>query len=369
MPGSSRVAWVVVDGNFRLHREATAFLEQVRGLSRSVNTERNYASRVALYLTWCDERGLRWSEPGFENLLRFREWLVSVPLPPRGRRNRSVIRFRQDGSANAVLGTMTQFLLFGVGPGWVSEQVAMSLAKPKFLRFLPDGAAGEGGGARVVTERTLKFATTDPGIEYFTPEQVELMIRMARSARDRFLIVLMRATGMRIGETLGLRRADVHFLGDSRQLGCHVEGPHVHVHRRRDNANNALAKSRKSRTIPVSADTAGYYRDYQWERETVPEAAESDMVFVNLFRAPLGRAMSYPNAKQLFNRLAKWAQIAARPHMLRHTAATEWIRAGVPRDVVQELLGHEWPGSLKPYLHTTDRERREAVERVAAGVQ
>ncbi|MFE0485320.1 tyrosine-type recombinase/integrase [Streptomyces tendae] len=363
------MAWVVVDGDFRLHREATAFLEQVRGLGRSVNTERNYASRVALYLTWCDERGLRWSAPGFENLLRFREWLVSVPLPPRGRRDRSVIRFRQDGSANAVLGTMTQFLLFGVGPGWVSEQVAMSLAKPKFLRFLPDGAAGEGGGARVVAERTLKFATTDPGIEYFTPEQVELMIRMARNARDRFLIVLMRASGMRIGETLGMRRADVHFLADSRQLGCHVDGPHVHVHRRRDNANNALAKSRKSRTIPVTADVVGYYRDYQWERETVPEAADSDMVFVNLFRAPLGRAMSYPNAKQLFDRLAKWAQIVARPHMFRHTAATEWIRAGVPRDVVQELLGHEWPGSLKPYLHTTDRERRKAVERVAAGVR
>ncbi|MFK0230917.1 tyrosine-type recombinase/integrase [Streptomyces sp. NPDC090303] len=34
--------------------------------------------------------------------------------------------------------------------------------------------------------------------------------------------------------------------------------------------------------------------------------------------------------------------------MLRHTAATEWIRAGVPREVVQDLLGHEWPGSLKP---------------------
>ncbi|WP_328743605.1 hypothetical protein OG436_39460 (plasmid) [Streptomyces caniferus] len=79
---------------------------------------------MALYLTWCDERGLRWSEPGFENLLCFREWLVSVPLPPRGCKNQSVIRFRQDGSANAVLGTMTQFLLFGVGPGWVSEQVA-----------------------------------------------------------------------------------------------------------------------------------------------------------------------------------------------------------------------------------------------------
>ncbi|MBP2056459.1 integrase [Streptomyces griseochromogenes] len=194
----------------------------------------------------------------------------------------------------------------------------------------------------------MKFATTAPGIEYFTREQVELMIRMARNARDRFLIVLMRATGMRIGETLGMRRADAHFLADSHQLGCHAGGPHVHVHRRRDNANSALAKSRKSRTIPVTTDVAGYYRDYEWEREAVQEAADSDMVFVNLFRAPLGRAMSYPNAKQLFDRLAKWAQIVARPHMLRHTAANEWIRAGVPRDVVQKLLGTSGPGRSSP---------------------
>lgn len=369
VPGSSRVAWVVIDEDFRLHREATAFLDGVRGLGRSVNTERNYASRLALYLTWCDEQGLRWSDPGFENLLRFKDWLVSVPLPPRGRTNQSVIRFRQDGSADAVLRTMTQFLRSGVGPGWVSERVAMTLSKPKFLQCLPDGATGENRGAVIVTERTLKFATTDRGIEYCTPEQVELMIRLARNARDRFLIVLMRTTGMRIGETLGMRRADVHLLANSGVLGCHVSGPHVHVHRRRQNANNALAKSPKSRTIPVTTDVAAYYRDYQWEREAVPEAADSDMVFVNLFRAPLGRAMSYPNAKQLFDRLAKWAQIVARPHMLRHTAATEWIRAGVPRDVVQDLLGHEWPGSLKPYLHATDQDRREAVERVAAGAR
>lgn len=360
---------MVVDEEYRIHRETTAYLDQVRGMGRSVNTERVYSSRLALYLTWCDERCLSWSDPGYENLLRFRDWLVSAPLPSRGRAHRPEIRFRKDGSANAVLTTMTQFLLFGVGPGWVPERVAMSLARPKFLRFMPAGVAGEGGGQRVIAERTLKYATTEPGIDYLTAEQVELMIRLARNARDRFMIVLLRATGMRIGESLGLRRGDLHLLSDSRALGCHISGPHVHVVRRRDNANNALAKSRKSRTIPVGQEVVDYYRDYQWERDAVHEAVDGDMVFVNLFRPPLGRAMSYPNAKQLFDRLATWAQIVARPHMLRHTAATEWIRAGVPRDVVQDLLGHEWPGSLKPYLHTTDRNRREAVERVAAGTR
>ncbi len=364
------LAWVVVDELFRLHVEASTYLDSLRGRHCSWNTERNYASRIALYLTWCDERGLDWSDPGFENLVRFRDWLVSTPLPPRGKKPSTTVRFRKDGSADAVLITMTEFLRFGEGPGWVTHKVASTLSKPKYLTHLPQGVeAGESGQLRNAQVRTLKFRTEDPGIECFTPEQIDLMIRLARNARDRFLIVLMRATGMRIGETLGLRREDLHLLPDSRALGCSEPGPHVHVRRRDNNANNALAKSRKSRIVPVEDGVISYYRDYQWERDQVPQAADCDMVFVNLFRAPLGRAMSYPNAKQMFDRLAKWAEIVARPHMIRHTAATDWIAQGVPHDVVQDLLGQLSPSSLKPYLHPSAKRKREAVERVAAGAR
>ncbi|MFE5084516.1 hypothetical protein [Streptomyces mirabilis] len=88
---------MVVDEQFRLHPESTAYLDAVRGMGRSVNTERNYAYGLALYLTWCDERALSWSDPGFENLLRLRNWLVGTPLPVRGRRVQPVIRYRKDG--------------------------------------------------------------------------------------------------------------------------------------------------------------------------------------------------------------------------------------------------------------------------------
>ncbi|WP_050514761.1 hypothetical protein [Streptomyces rimosus] len=205
LPGAVLVvAWVVVDELYRMHVEATTYLESVRGRHCSVNTQRVYASRVALYLTWCDERGLDWSSPGFENLLRFRDWLISEPLPPRGKRPPARPRFRREGSGDAVLGTMTEFLCFGVGHGWTAAELAVTLSRPKHLRFLAPGqSAGEGGQFREVQSRTLKLRGDDPGIEFFTAEQVDLLIRLARTARDRFLIVLMRATGMRIGETLG----------------------------------------------------------------------------------------------------------------------------------------------------------------------
>jgi integrase len=90
------------------------------------------------------------------------------------------------------------------------------------------------------------------------------------------------------------------------------------------------------------------------------------MVFVNLFRPPLGRAMTYPNAKNLFDRLARRAGHPARPHMLRHSAATHWLREGVDRDVVQKLLGHASPLSMDRYRHVDESETRAAVDRAQA---
>lgn len=77
------------------------------------------------------------------------------------------------------------------------------------------------------------------------------MLGCCRPPRERFLVVLLHDTGVRIGEGLGMRRCDMHLLPDSRALGCAVLGPHVHVIRR-VNSNGALAKSRFSRTVPAS---------------------------------------------------------------------------------------------------------------------
>lgn len=52
--------------------------------------------------------------------------------------------------------------------------------------------------------------------------------------------------------------------------------------------------------------------------------------------------------------------------MLRHTAATNWVRAGVHLDVVQRLLGHASLASNTVYLHARNDQKRRAVEAVAA---
>ncbi len=362
--GGSR--WVVVDADYVLHVEATAFLAGLRAADRSVNTERVYAGRVALYLSYCAARGIDWRRPNLLHLGDFLHWLTREPLPPKGCRPRAEPRFRSPGTANAVVTAVGEFLRFCTRHGWAPSEVAAQLSQPKFLRYLPPGYdPGEDGQFRTVHTAAVRFRVAVEGYEWLAAEQVQQLIRFAGRARDRFLVALLGCAGMRIGEALGLRREDMHLLASSTSLGCRVAGPHVHV-RRRQNANGALAKTRSPRAIPVTVEVVDYYADYVHERDQVPQARSCDFVFVNLFRSPLGQPLRYGSARDLFDRLAKRAGFPARPHMLRHSAATAWIRAGVGRDVVQHLLGHVSPVSMEPYLHVSDADKRAAVERVAA---
>ncbi|CAL9465180.1 Tyrosine recombinase XerC [Streptomyces sp. enrichment culture] len=358
--------WGVVNDSFELHIEACAYLAGLRGADRAYNTERTYASRIALYLSYCAANGVDWTHPSLAQLMAMMRWLVDEPLPPRGRRPDPVPRFRSKGTANAITGTVGEFLSWCALQGWVPASVVSQLVQPKFLRYTPPGFdPGEDGQHRTVQARRIKYRVAVPGYEWLSDEQITKVIECTTHARDRFLVSLLAATGMRIGETLGLRREDMHFLPDSSSLGCRIEGPHVHV-RRRSNSNNAYAKSRQSRWIPVEPDTVALYADYRYERDEIPEAAGCDMVFVNLFRAPLGEPMKYASTYELFKRLAKRTGFDARPHMLRHSAITRWVRSGVPRDVAQNMAGHVSPQSMDPYTHATDQDKRDAVEMVAA---
>jgi integrase/recombinase XerD len=357
-------AWVVIDEDYVLQPEANSYLVALRARDRSVNTERVYAGRIALYLSYCRRTGVDWRAPSIEALAGFLRSLVTEPLPPRGR-STTAARYRSKATANAVMTVVSELLRFGSAQGWVSPSVVNVLAEPKFLVHTPPGfTAGEQGQFRQISAKTIKFAVPHGGFQWLSDDQLERLVCAEMRPRDRFLVALMAVTAMRIGEVLGLRREDMHLLARAQDLGCQVGGAHVHV-RRRVNANGALAKSRYPRTIPVTDEVVELYANYQHDRYQTG-TDDSDMVFVNQFRAPVGRPMTYSNAKDLFDRLSGRLGFEVRPHMLRHTAANSWRRQGVPRDVLQELLGHVSSSSMEPYFHPTDGEKRQAVEKVAA---
>jgi integrase/recombinase XerD len=363
-PLDGAVSWVVVNDDLEFHAEANGYLAALRARDCSPNTERVYAGRIALYLSNCEDRRIDWRNPSIDALHAFLKCLVTQPIPKRGHSS-SAARYRSRGTANAVMTTVCEFLRFGAARGWVPAEIASMLSSPKHLAFAPPGFnPGEDGQFRNIQARSIRFTVSKPPVQTLSDEQVLKLQAATERPRDRFLVGLLITTGMRVGEALGLRREDMHFLSRATEFGCQVRGPHVHV-KRRLNDNGALAKSRFERTIPITDEIAGLYADYQHERFDLI-SNDSDMVFVNLYRPPLGRPMTYSNTKDLFNRLAGRAGFAVHPHMLRHSAATAWIRGGTPRDVVQDLLGHVSGSSMEPYLHPTTQDKRDAIEHVAA---
>ena len=351
--------WVVLDPGYVVHRESSDFLRGLQGAGRSPHTIRAYAGRAALFLSWCQDQGMDWRQIRLAELARFKHWLEVTPSQGG--------RLRSGSTVNAVITAVGEMLRFCARTGVIEAVVAEQLSEPRWLRFTPPGFdAGESGQFRTVRARALKARALTPFPEALTGEQVTAVLGCCRRPRERFLVILLLDTGLRIGEALGLRREDMHLLPDSRALGCATVGAHVHV-RHRANPNGALAKSRFPRTVPASRAVLDSYAGYQYERSGLAGDDGTDLVLVNLYHEPMGAPMTYRAAKGFFERVARECGFPVRPHMLRHTAATGWVRAGTDLDVVQALLGHVSLASTAVYLHAGDQDKRRAVEAVAAG--
>lgn len=358
-PADSAEWWVVIDPGLVAHKEASQFLSSLHAASCSPHTIRAYAGRVATFLTWCEAEGVDWCTVVLSDMARFKHNLESSPS--------AAGRYRSGSTVNAILTSVCEFLRFCARSGLIEAIVADRLSEPRFLRFTPPGFdPGESGRFRLVRARSVKARSETPFPEALTPEQSRIVISSCTRPRDRFVVVMLHDTGLRAGEALGLRREDMHFLPDSRVLGCDVVGAHLHV-RRRANPNGAFAKSRFPRVVPASQHVLSAYGDYRSERCEILGEDPSEMVMVNLYHDPFGQPMSYRGLKDFFDRLARDCGFSVRPHMMRHTAATNWIRAGVDIDVVRALLGHVSLASTTLYLHARAEDCRRAVEVVAAG--
>src|SRR5664280_872888 len=159
--------------------------------------------------------------------------------------------------------------------------------------------------------------------------------------------------GMRIGQALGLRHADV---GSRDRV--------IRIVPRTDNANGARAKTRSVHVIPVSTALIRLYSEYL---HVEYGALDSDYVFVNLFGEPVGAPLRYQAVNALVGRLRYRTGIAFTPHTLRHCHATDLIRRGVPIEVVSKRLTHASVSTTSSaYVHLGAEDVR--AELVRAGV-
>lgn len=327
---------------------------------KSPNTLKAYLPRIGRFLNWCLDHGVDWHAIGLADLSRFKNRVQASPTrhgsSPSGK------------TVNATLVAVCEFLRFAAAHEYADAQVSELLSQPRYLQYLPAGFnPGESNQFRMIQARVLKAPEIESAPQTIDKDAQVALCRSARTSRDRFLIAVLLHAGLRIGEALGLRRGDLHMLPTSAHLGCPTRGAHLHVRPRQDNTNGARSKSHRPRVVPLNDSTVDAYSDYLTERARIVQAEYCDYVFVNLQGPNAGRPTSYSNVKQIIERLGHANGFRARPHMMRHTAATQWVRAGVAVDVVQTLLGHASQASTAVYLHAWDEDLREAVTRVDAG--
>lgn len=373
-PLDGRVGWTVVDDAYMEHDRAATWLRVLLDAQgRSVGTARAYAGRLALYLTWAADTGVDPVAPEVDELAAFARWLERSPSrkhrPGRARRRSEDPRVLVLGSARSaatvegILAAVVEFVRFSASRGWCDQAVADKLSFRAELSFTPPGwDRGERTGRPVVARRVVRRRRVERAPATLTKDQVGALVDACSNGRDRFVVEALYATGLRVAELCGLHLGDLHLVPSAAHLGCQVAGAHLHVIRREDNENGALAKSGWPRVVPVTKDLVVCHDAYRFERDAVPAAAESDYLLVNLWREPVGRALSADAVERLFVRLSARVGFQARPHMLRHSFASEVALSTKDPALVKELLGHASVASTDVYLHARWDDMRAAID-------
>lgn len=322
LAAGSAESWTVLGEDGLPAEPAEAYLAYLAALERSPNTLRAYAHSLRMWLEFLGGQQTGWREAGVEQVVRFVAWLrapaANVIVLDAGESARA------PATVNRHLAAVFGFYDFHAraGVGLAADLVAWRRAgRGSYKPFLHHVTAG-----RPVPVRPIKLAVPQRIPGTLTDGQVIALLEACTHLRDRFLLALLAETGMRIGQALGLRHADVV----SREKV-------IRIVPRGDNANGARAKTRRIHHIPVSAALIRLYSEYMHvEYGTI----DSDYVFVNLFAGPLGAPLRYQAVQALVNQLRERTGIEFSCHALRHSHATDLIRRGVPIEVVSKRLTH-----------------------------
>jgi integrase/recombinase XerC len=211
--------------------------------------------------------------------------------------------------------------------GLARSSIARRLATLRSLfRFLMRRGQARANPAREL--RTPRLPARLPG--HLPIDQSEALFRQAfgddeAGRRDRAILELLYASGLRVAELSGLDVDDV----DLREGGVRV-----------------LGKGRKERVVPIGRHAIDALRGYLGGRETGRGP---------LFRNRRGGRLTVRSLHRIVRGRARAAGLAGRvtPHTLRHTFATHLLDAGADLRLIQELLGHARLTTTQRYTHVS----------------
>ena len=213
-----------------------------------------------------------------------------------------------------------------------------------FYRFLViDGRATASPAGDLRPPRTWK---TLP--RYLAVEEVDRLlarpdVTTPRGLRDRALIELLYATGMRVSELVGLRPADVNL--EASYLTC-------------------TGKGGKQRIIPIGDEAALWVRRYLRDaRGRLVGKRNSPRLFVNARGG--GPGLTRVGFWKILKGYARQAGMksSVSPHMLRHSFATHLLERGADLRAIQMMLGHADLSTTQIYTHVLEGRMRTIYDR------
>ena len=212
------------------------------------------------------------------------------------------------------------FLGFMMAEGRIKENPTQNVGSPRIGRSLPKPMSI--GQVRHLLEQPAKLST---------PE----------AKRDRAMLELLYASGMRVSELVSLNLDDVD-----------TEDGYV----------RCFGKGHKERLVPIYRQAALAVKEYMKEtRPHLVHGAEEGALFVNL----RGERLTRQGLWQILKGYVKSAGLDAgvTPHTLRHSFATHMLSGGADLRSVQELLGHANISTTQVYTHLTSEHIRRSYEK------
>ena len=277
----------------------------------SSHTIRNYASDLQQFLEYLTHtpEGRQRPEPELEQIdnLTIREFLGTLYQ----KRNKKSSIARKLASVRSFMKFLSVQEAIGTNP-------ARSVVSPKQESRLPDYLAIDSVVSLVESPDT----GTDPG------------------KRDRAILELLYAAGIRVGELVGLNLGDISL----------DEG-----------LVRVLGKGSKERIVPFGKRARETLEDYLRVRGNLIRAKgspqsgkrqiEGAAVFLNVRGGRLTARSVWNIVDRHVGRLAE--KLKVHPHTLRHTFATHMLNAGADLRTIQELLGHESLSTTQKYTHVS----------------
>lgn len=198
----------------------------------------------------------------------------------------------------------------------LKEDVAKDIARPKLTKKLPD---------------VLSLEDVDKLLD------IELVSRF--DYRNKAMLELLYASGMRITELINLR------IGDIDLENCFVR---------------CMGKGSKERIIPIGEYTLEYLEKYLEIRHEFIKDTTKDYLFLSNKGSNLNRSSFFRIVKTLLAQKGISGDVS--PHTLRHSFATHMLDQGADLKTIQELLGHSDINTTKIYTHISNNRIKKDYE-------